>query len=159
MDLIERLRKVVRFSYADIDAVREAVCLYDKERAEAASEIARLRSGIKGWRCFLCDEVFTSRDKAQDHFGYTPMDPPACLADQTELALVRKERDRLRNEVEGARARGFENGVEMAARRLEALLDESKRLMWTPLLSHQMIAAIRSLTPLSRDGSTKEPPK
>ena len=35
----------------------------------------------KQWRCFFCDEVFTSRDKAAQHFGVfeaCESDEPAC---------------------------------------------------------------------------------
>lgn len=33
----------------------------------------------KKWRCFHCDEVFTSAHKARVHFGYDNYSTPACF--------------------------------------------------------------------------------
>lgn len=42
------------------------------------------------WRCFFCDEVFTTPGGAADHFGSTLGDKPGCLIDyqvQVELGV------------------------------------------------------------------------
>jgi hypothetical protein len=33
----------------------------------------------KYWRCFHCDEVFTTEEAAREHFGEDPGEPTACL--------------------------------------------------------------------------------
>lgn len=38
----------------------------------------------KQWRCFFCDEVFTSKDKAAQHFGAFD----ACEADEVACKLL-----------------------------------------------------------------------
>lgn len=38
----------------------------------------------KVWRCFHCDEVFTDREKAAEHFGKYEMREPACTIDVAE---------------------------------------------------------------------------
>jgi hypothetical protein len=51
------------------------------------------------WRCFNCDEVFTDRDAAQEHFGYRGnVEPPLCVADRKEYAIVRKELANMRKD-------------------------------------------------------------
>lgn len=40
------------------------------------------------WRCFHCDEVFTSRWTARDHFGHDIDDKPACQIKAGEIGLV-----------------------------------------------------------------------
>lgn len=32
------------------------------------------------WRCFHCDQLFTDRQKAAEHFGARPSDMPTCSA-------------------------------------------------------------------------------
>lgn len=41
----------------------------------------------KQWRCFFCDEVFTSRDKAAQHFGVFE----ACEADEPACKLMQHQ--------------------------------------------------------------------
>lgn len=36
------------------------------------------------WRCFHCDEVFRTRQAAQDHFGLDELERPGCVAILTE---------------------------------------------------------------------------
>ena len=56
------------------------------------------------WRCFHCNEAFTSPEEAADHFGESSFDTPACRIAANEgglVALVRKqeaELDRYRQE-------------------------------------------------------------
>lgn len=61
------------------------------------------------WRCFHCDEVFTDRDEAKEHFGDYQDDTPMCLikgADGGFAARIREleaevaEAYRQRNECE-----------------------------------------------------------
>ncbi len=42
----------------------------------------------KQWRCFHCDEVFTSFKLAQTHFGLSECDTPACRLKSHEQHLV-----------------------------------------------------------------------
>lgn len=49
---------------------------------------ARRKSGQVDWRCFHCNELFTRRIDAQEHFGATQMDVPACQIKQHEVHLV-----------------------------------------------------------------------
>lgn len=53
---------------------------------------------VDGWRCFHCDEVFTDRRAARDHFGFEQCSEPACrikLGAERSLvtALRRAEKD------------------------------------------------------------------
>lgn len=34
---------------------------------------------IQAWRCFHCDELFTDRKLAEDHFGLVTLHPAACV--------------------------------------------------------------------------------
>lgn len=52
----------------------------------------------KQWRCFHCDEVFTSRRWAAEHFGVEQGREPACRIKSHEghiLAALRKAEDEL----------------------------------------------------------------
>lgn len=40
------------------------------------------------WRCFHCDDVFTTRWAARDHFGHSIDDTPACQIKAGEIGLV-----------------------------------------------------------------------
>ena len=40
------------------------------------------------WRCFHCDDVFTTRWTARDHFGYCEDATPACQIKAGEIGLV-----------------------------------------------------------------------
>lgn len=53
---------------------------------------------VRHWRCFHCDEVFTDRKLAADHFGDTENETPGCLIEQVEergllMALRRAQRE------------------------------------------------------------------
>ncbi len=47
------------------------------------------------WRCFHCDELFTTRQAAQDHFGLDELELPGCVQvlTETERALVADRRE------------------------------------------------------------------
>lgn len=69
---------------AILNALSEATSRADEAEAE--------------WRCFHCDEVFTDRHAARDHFGHDDTCEPACKikmgAERSLLtALRRSERD------------------------------------------------------------------
>lgn len=40
------------------------------------------------WRCFHCDQTFTSFKYAREHFGIEGLDAPACKLSQAEGHLV-----------------------------------------------------------------------
>ncbi len=48
----------------------------------------------RSWRCFHCDEVFTDKNAAREHFGSTELDEPGCkMLAKGELELLRDYRD------------------------------------------------------------------
>lgn len=53
---------------------------------------------VAQWRCFHCDEVFTSVVTAAFHFGYADLEKPACLVDAVELRNLQLELRRYREE-------------------------------------------------------------
>lgn len=57
----------------------------------------------KQWRCFHCDEVFTSHKWAAEHFGYQECGEPACKLKSHERHLVTYIRD-LEGQLEQYRA-------------------------------------------------------
>lgn len=48
------------------------------------------------WRCFHCDEVFSEKDEAAAHFGWSEMDTPACRVDGTLAYAFRQQEAELR---------------------------------------------------------------
>lgn len=48
-----------------------------------------------GWTCFHCGEVFRARQAAQDHFGLTECEPPACVQvlTESEKAIIEDRRE------------------------------------------------------------------
>ena len=63
------------------------------------------------WRCFHCDEVFTSSEAAAEHFGPRIFSDPACTIDaarlrelESELARYREEDTDLHREIHGLHA-------------------------------------------------------
>ena len=109
------------------------------------------------WRCFHCDELFTDRQCAADHFGISELDgPPVCVVAATEeqRAIIEDRRDwrnrALRAEEEAEQkgyeahllrfdmARGFKGAKSINEVRL--LLDElegrvlslTERIEWVP---------------------------
>lgn len=92
----------------------------------------------KQWRCFFCDEVFSRREDAAEHFGCNDSceaDVPACKIAAHESHLVKYIRklenelrqrmhedtglhraiytleNELRREVQGAEEKGYDKGV------------------------------------------------
>lgn len=47
----------------------------------------------KRWRCFHCDELFTSAAKARVHFGYDDHATPACIVVGAAGSLIEKLRE------------------------------------------------------------------
>lgn len=56
-------------------------------RASAPQPDAKA-SGVEGWRCFHCDEVFTDEHAARLHFGVDEGATPTCLIKGSEGGLV-----------------------------------------------------------------------
>lgn len=63
------------------------------------------------WRCFHCDEVFTSSETAAEHFGPRIYSDPACTINaarlrelEAELARYREEDTDLHREIHGMQA-------------------------------------------------------
>ena len=52
----------------------------------------------KNWRCFHCDEVFTDRGSAVEHFGTSCTDNAACQISAKEIREMEKQLSRYRNE-------------------------------------------------------------
>lgn len=50
------------------------------------------------WRCFHCDQVFTTVDAATDHFGPAIWSDPACAIDAHRLRELEAELARYREE-------------------------------------------------------------
>lgn len=50
---------------------------------------------VSGWRCFHCEEVFTDRQRAADHFGVDPAFDAACVQvlAEGERAIVEDRRE------------------------------------------------------------------
>jgi hypothetical protein len=46
------------------------------------------------WRCFHCDEVFIDREAAQDHFGVSLFDQPACHIDIQHVRWLEEQHRR-----------------------------------------------------------------
>ena len=58
-----------------------------------AAEIERLR-GERVWRCFHCDEVFTTTEAAKEHFGPDELQPPGCCIDAAEYRRMELNHNR-----------------------------------------------------------------
>lgn len=50
------------------------------------------------WRCFHCEEVFTTSEAAADHFGPRIYSDPACTIDAARLRELEAELARYREE-------------------------------------------------------------
>lgn len=64
----------------------------------------------KEWRCFHCDELFTDRTLAAQHFGADENEEPACKLSEDRLALVELLRDAQ------AEVRSFRNESDASSR-------------------------------------------
>jgi hypothetical protein len=72
--------------------------------------------GLPGWRCFHCDEMFTNREHANEHFGRDEGSTPACRLKGHEASLIPHVR---MLEVELARAFSEDNHWSRALMQLE----------------------------------------
>ena len=60
-------------------ASRSALVPHDEQPTSVESQIgADSRGNAKEWRCFHCDDVFTTEHQARVHFGCDEMSEPAC---------------------------------------------------------------------------------
>lgn len=50
------------------------------------------------WRCFHCDEVFTDREAAEQHFGHSEYCDPACRISRERFEALQFEVERYREE-------------------------------------------------------------
>lgn len=93
------LRNRVRGADGGVPRVADVLAL-DEERLKfipgigpaARREIARLRDSLsinEHWRCFHCDEVFTNRIDAAEHFGIDEGATAACRLTAEQDDLVR----------------------------------------------------------------------
>lgn len=57
-----------------------------KEHNAALARQAYVTIPVYGWSCFHCGERFYETDKAREHFGNTPLSPPACSTGRTQEA-------------------------------------------------------------------------
>jgi hypothetical protein len=67
--LHRRVTGAARFDPCALELMREVEHAVNERRAEPV------------WRCFLCDETFTDRAAAAEHFGTTELHEPACTID------------------------------------------------------------------------------
>ncbi len=123
------------------DSGDENAGCWRNDRAEKAE--AKLIAEKETWRCFHCDEVFTSRKYAAEHFGSDEGDTPACRLShsdghlvtlirklQRELASYRREDNHILrawdarvmegvDAIRKAEERGFDRGVQDAKKMFE----------------------------------------
>lgn len=86
----------------------------------------------KQWRCFHCDQVFTSFKWAQEHFGVDQFNTPACKISHAEghmIAYIRK----LEAEIEEYRRESHDillaaYSLDMDARSRERTAEERRRI-------------------------------
>src|SRR6266576_2090048 len=86
---------------------RERVGCWDREKfGRRCGRWGKILMASKRWRCFFCDEVFTTRRDAWLHFGDTT-DLPTCVDPlrEDERARMNEVRE-LRDEVIRQQARG-----------------------------------------------------
>ena len=87
------------YSFDESKAVNDKAYRWIIEMAEAA--LAHQAPGeVVGWRCFHCGDYFTSKPKAELHFGMTEFEQPACLLKGSDLGLLgalRKTEEACRN--------------------------------------------------------------
>jgi hypothetical protein len=90
-----------------------------------------------GWRCFHCDDVFTSRAQAAAHFGVAPSAEPFCVTklkrgENWAAARIRdleQERDELECRLTAARlglGRDGENESVIRLRAMRGLLHDAE---------------------------------
>lgn len=85
----------VNFGAARIDKIQCRSC--DAEALKSAwnaRPAPQPSEGDRSWRCFHCDEVFTNKEAAREHFGSTELDEPGCkMLAKGEVELLRDYRD------------------------------------------------------------------
>ena len=72
------------------------------------------------WRCFHCDEDFTDRQAAQDHFGLDCLELPTCIAAAIEgEKAILEDRREWRNRALKAEAENERLGYELHLERFD----------------------------------------
>ena len=77
---------------------------YDANLTKKGKRYARALAWATGWRCFHCDETFTSEWRARQHFGATEDASPACKVSGSDGGLLEAMR---RAEASAAEAWGL----------------------------------------------------
>lgn len=99
---------------------REEVARRAAEHVTKENTASRL-DDIRHWRCFHCDEVFTTEDAARLHFGETECQSPACQikagAELSMLEALRRAEEEARKAVIAMHEEGTDGWT--AFRRLE----------------------------------------
>lgn len=95
-----------------------------KDRQDSGTDPAAMESAERErptWRCFHCDEVFTDRAEAQDHFGPSEQQIPACFIDVRHVRwLEEQHRRNVEDDTEALRTiRGLAGEHEELRRRAE----------------------------------------
>lgn len=76
---------------------------------------------LSAWRCFHCDESFSDREAAQEHFGRSEIDKPMCQMDAEYIRwLEAQHRRNVEDDTEALRSmRGWASEHEALRRRAE----------------------------------------
>ena len=69
------------FGYSIGETDLRALIAAARETASLRTQLAEANARAESWRCFHCDEVFTTREEAAAHFGYSECSAPACRVD------------------------------------------------------------------------------
>lgn len=96
-DIIETLRVTTKEM---ANAASVPMALWDRHSNACldAANWLEMYSKNKTWRCFHCDDVFTSEHEARLHFGATEDSTPACRIAGAEHSLLQELR-RVENEL------------------------------------------------------------
>jgi len=83
------------------------------EGCDSASQLAATHAAPQ-WRCFHCDEVFTDKAEAQEHFGEYLDDSPLCLIKGQDGGLAARVRELEAEVMEVCRQRNeYENDARL----------------------------------------------
>lgn len=113
-----------------------------REMYEVVTGAIDKRGAVQKWRCFHCDEVFHTREKAEVHFGASELDSAACQVDIEEYRSVKSRMleyanedtelhrtiEQLRSEVSAASRSAEEDGYARGLRDAETVNDVAERL-------------------------------
>jgi len=69
---------------------RSTRCAVEAVEAERDQALTERDAACASWRCFHCDEVFTDRSAALEHFGESECHTPGCQIDITDVRAMEK---------------------------------------------------------------------